>query len=222
MEASQQRKLNRAQAESAFVADNAADFPKGSPGAATAAALDAQIVRVTTLAAEQSSQARRSNTGIKGDLFDDLELWMRKINRAAIALDDEIPGIRELFRMPRVRSEENRLATARNFHTASAAYQEQFEDYDLPSDFRAEGMTLISEIEAAQAAADTSEERTGGATGGLVAAFQEIGRLTNKLDAVVKNKYAANPQKLAAWAIASHLEAAPQRTKSAKPKPPTG
>ncbi len=216
MDDSQQRKLNRAQAESAFMRDYQADFPKDSPGDKTAKALNVQIAQVLTLAGEQVSQERRANIGIKSDLFDNLDAWMQKINRAAIALDDEIPGIRDLFRMPRNRSEENRLAGARNFYTASAQYQDQFEEYDLPEDFRAEGMNLISQIEATQATADTSEERTGGATGGLTAAFREIGKLTNKLNAIVKNKYYNNPQKLAAWAIASHLEAAP-KSKKAEP-----
>ena len=104
----------------------------------------------------------------------------------------------------------DRLAAARNFHTASAPYQAQFEDYDLPPTFRADGMTIITAIEAAQAAADTGTEQTGGATGGIAAAIKEMSRLMNKLNAIVKNKYAENPQKLAAWTIASHLEAAPK------------
>ena len=222
MEASQQRKLNKAQAEAAFMKDGAADFPKDSPGDRAAKALDAQIALILSLAGEQQSGAARSSIGNKEDLFDDLEAWMRKTNRAAAALDDEIPGIRDLFRMPRNRSEENRLAAGRNFHTASAPYQAQFEDYDLPPTFRADGLNIINEIEAAQKTADTGKERTGGATGGMVSAFKEMSRLINKLDAIIKNKYDDDAQKLAAWAIASHLEAAPKRpaVTGANPKPP--
>ena len=58
-------------------------------------------------------------------------------------------------------------------------------------------------------------------TGGLVAAFQEAGTLARRLNAVVKNKYDSDPQKLAAWAIASHLEASPKRSKNNGSNTPT-
>ena len=40
------------------------------------------------------------------------------------------------------------------------------------------------------------------------------------LDAIMRNKYARNPDKLSAWDSASHIERAPQRAK--KPAPPAG
>lgn len=221
MEASQRRKLNQAQAESAFIKANQADFPSGSPGGKTAQTLDERIAEFQTVAGEQDSQARRASVNIKNDLFEELEVSMQKINRAAVALEYEIPGIRDTFRMPRNRSENARLAAARNFYTSAEPYQTQFEDYDLPADFRQEIMTIIAEIEAAQTAADTGAEQTGGATGALAEIVREMSRLMTKLDAVVKNKYYADAQKLAAWAIASHLEAAPQRTSVPPPSAPT-
>ena len=42
----------------------------------------------------------------------------------------------------------------------------------------------------------------------------------NYLDAIVRNKYTRNADKLRAWDSASHIERAPQREK--KPVPPTG
>jgi len=41
-----------------------------------------------------------------------------------------------------------------------------------------------------------------------------------QFDAIMRNKYARNPDKLTAWDSASHIERAPQRTK--KPAPPAG
>ena len=67
MEASQQRKLNQGQAESAFMADSAADFPKDSPGDKTAKALNVQIALISSLAGDQKSGAARSSVAIKGD-----------------------------------------------------------------------------------------------------------------------------------------------------------
>jgi hypothetical protein len=41
-----------------------------------------------------------------------------------------------------------------------------------------------------------------------------------QFDAIMRNKYARNPDKLNAWDSASHIERAPQRAK--KPAPPAG
>lgn len=211
----QTRKLNRIQAEHAFIADNAADFPKNSPGEKIDFRLGVVIAEILSLAGLQSSNAPRQNIGIKDDLLGDLIKVLQKMNRAASAMAEEIDGIENLFRMPRRRSEEIWLATARAFHTDSAPFDAQFQDYDLPATFRADLLALIGTIETTAADADIAEEQRGGATGGLTALFQESGILSRRLNAVVRNKYAENAQKLAAWAIASHIEAAPKRKKLA-------
>ncbi len=72
--------------------------------------------------------------------------------------------------------------------------------------------TLIDAVQQSMNAADIAGEQKGGATGGLTAAFTEAGMLSRRLNAVVLNEYDDNAQKLAAWAIASHLEAAPKST----------
>ena len=42
--------------------------------------------------------------------------------------------------------------------------------------------------------------------------FKEAGKLSNKLDVIVLNKYRSDAQKLAAWTVASHVESAPKST----------
>jgi hypothetical protein len=108
----------------------------------------------------------------------------------------------------------------RAFHSDSAPFEAQFQDYDLPAAFRADLLAQIAAVEAAGASADVAVEHRGGATGGLVAAIQEAGKLARRLNAIVLNKYTDKPQKLAAWAIASHLEAAPQRSQTGGNNPP--
>ena len=60
-----------------------------------------------------------------------------------------------------------------------------------------------------------------------VSSTAAVGRLikagmaeVTQLDAIMRNKYARNPDKLTAWDSASHIERAPQRAK--KPAPPAG
>lgn len=215
----QQRKLNKYQAELAFMSDNSADFPKDSVGDKTTKALQAKIVSIQALSGEQVSNVARQNISIKGDKLQELIELMQKMNRAANAMADEVDGIEDRFRMPRRRSEEVWLATARTFHTDSAGLEGQFEEYSLPSTFRDDISALISAVETASSAADVAEVQRAGATGGLAELFRDCGKLSRKLNAIVLNKFSGNAQKLASWAVASHLESSPK--KKEEPKPPT-
>lgn len=219
MNSSQIRKLNKYQAEHAFMTDNAADFPNDSPGKRTDEAQAAVIAQIQTLAGEQSSGAARQMVGLKDEKLAALIALLQKMNRAANSMADEIDGIEDLFRMPRRRSEKIWLATARAFYNDSAAHEAAFIEYELSANFRVQLQTLIGAVEAAASDSDIADEQKGGATGALDAAFREAGKNSRKLKGIVENKYADDPQKLAAWLIASHLEAAPQR-KDGSTKPP--
>ncbi len=205
------RQIDRGKRRHAFLTDNSADFPLTSPGGKVTTAIGEVITLIQNLAAEQSSGAFSQNIGIKDDNFDKLKKMMRKMNRAANSLGEEIDGLEDLFRLPRSQAEEIWLARARQFHTDSAAHEAAFFDYDLAETYRADLMGLITAIEASGTAADIAQEQRGGATGGLEAAFRDLGRLGRKANNIVENKYEDDAEKLAAWAIASHLEAAPKR-----------
>ena len=209
----QRRKLNKYQAESAYMTDNAADFPKDSPGDKTAKRFAEAITLIETLAGQQMSQILRQNIGIKENALERLIRFLQKMNRAANALAEEVEGIENRFRLPRRRSDEIWLAVGRAFHADSAPFEAEFQAIDLPVTFRADLLTLINDVETAATEADIAGEQKGGATGGLVAAFREAGKFSRRLNAIVLNKSTDNPQKLAAWAIASHLEASPMRQK---------
>lgn len=212
MNSYQQRKLATFQAELGFIKENGADFPKDSAGDKAAQSLTEIVGQILVLSGEQQSNAARRQTSIKGDKLQQLIELLQMMNRAAKAMADEIDGIENLFRIPRRRSTDVWLATARAFQTDSAPYEAEFLEYDLPASFRADLTALIGEVESAQAAAEIAGAGRAGATGGLTDLFKEAGNLSNKLDAIVKNKYRGNAQKLAAWAVASHVEAAPQST----------
>lgn len=215
----QQRKLSKYQTETSFIFDNPIDFPKDSIGEKTAKALLAIIALIQTLTGEQVSNLTRQNIGIKDDRLQELIEFLRKMNRAANAMADEFDGIEDLFRMPRRRAEEVWLATARTFYTDSAPFDAQFQDYDLPATFRDDLSNLIKAVESASAAAGIAGVQRAGATGGLVDSFKTAGKLSRKLNAVVLNKFSGNAQKLASWAVASHLESAAKS--KTPPTPPT-
>ena len=215
MEASQQRHLDQLERKSAFIHDNIADFPPDSPGGKALAGLDAAIARIHELAAIQISGGERQAFDIKEDTLENLIRLLQKMNRAARAMAEESDGIEDLFRMPRRRSDEVWIATGNAFYNDSEPYAAEFQEYDLPATFRDDLIALIRDFERASTTADTKGSQKGGATGGLVEAFREGGKYGTKLNGIVENKYDDNPQKPAAWRVASHLEKSPGK----KPAP---
>ncbi len=214
----QQRKLNTFQAELAFMNDNIADFPAGSVGEKTMNELSQILVQIFSLLGEQLSNSTRQQTSIKADKIQQLTEYLQMMNRAAKAMADEIEGVEDLFRMPRRRSNDIIVTTALTFYNDSAPYEAKFKEYDLPDTFRADIMALIADFGTVSTAQDSAESQKAGATGGLVELFKEAGKLSNKLDAIVLNKYRNNAQKLAAWAVASHLVAAPKANQNGEAK----
>lgn len=215
------RKLEKFEREDAFMKDNAADFPGGSPGA-TAAATHVDIIdEIRDMAADQVSEGGElsQSFGNKEDSLDRIVATIRNMNRAANAFEDEVPGSNLLFRMPRNQSQQNLLATARAFHQDSVAPLEaKFIAYGLAPTFRADLQAEIDSFDAAGTAADTSEAQKAAATQGLIDAARRGMKNSAKLNAIVRIKYENDSKKLAAWTVASHLEKAPA-TKKTTPTP---
>ncbi|MCD9187238.1 MAG: hypothetical protein LUM44_12455 [Pyrinomonadaceae bacterium] len=202
------RQLNKFQAVEAFMTANEADFPKESSAGRTATALTAVISNIETHAARKDSGEISSNVEIKAENFEKLDRLMRLITKAARANADEITGIEELYRLDGGRSEEARLARARHFYTQSAEHNDIFIESGLETTFRADLNALITAVSASTDETDTAKSERGGAVGALIEEFRKGNRHCNKLDNLVKIKYAENPEKLAAWLIASHQRAA--------------
>lgn len=219
----ERRKLDKFERQDAFMADNAADFPKDSPGEKAWKKLTDIIDEIHALAAQQVSglTTAAQSVGNKDDLIDELYQTIRSINRAANAFEDEVPGSDLKFRIPRNRSEENLLATGRAFHADAAPLVAQFVEYGLEADFRDDLDALITQIETHGTQADSGGEQRAAATGGLLDAARRGMEVSRKLDAIVRIKYQTSPQKLAAWTVASHLDRAPRRKETpVAPTPP--
>lgn len=212
MEASQRRKTDKFQREDNFMKDNAADFPADSAGGKTAKEAAALTGTIENLAAQQISGAddSRQHTSVKEDLMDELNETIRNLNRAANAFGDEVAGAEMKFRLPRNRSGQNLLATAKSFAADAEPLKAKFVEYGLDADFLDDLRALIAEVETRNAQADSAGDLRAEATGGLFDAIQKRSAISRKLDSIVKIKYRSNPAKLAAWAVASHLERDPQ------------
>jgi hypothetical protein len=210
MKGLQVRKLNRGQSRTAFLRDNEADFPATSPGGKVRKEMELVIASILADAAKQSSGVVSLRVDVKDEDFFKLKKIMRQMGRAGDSMAEEISGIEDLFNVPYGDAEEVWLAKGRAFHADSAPYEEAMLEYIDDANFRANLMALITKMEASSSDLDIAREQRGGATGSLKALFKELGRLGRKANNIVLNKYEDDPEKLAAWTIASHLKAAPK------------
>jgi hypothetical protein len=205
-----------------FMAARAGDFPASSRGAELLAALDRTISALETHATAQTAglTSAQTNTESKATgraaLIEDLEV-LRDTARA-IALDN--PNFVNNFRLPRGRlTDQQLLATARNFAAEAGPVKAEFIRYGLPADFVEDLNADTESFERAIASQNRSTDTHVAATQAFDDGLDEGGKIVRQLDAVVRNKYRNDGATLAAWTSASHTERAPKH-KPQKPNEP--
>ncbi len=218
MNDSHRRRMDKLDRERVFIIDNTADFPKNSPVDLISETINTKannvLSRDAVLVASLGDKSQAMS--IKGNQRDNLLEAFREIVLGARAIGETVsPGITSKFKMPEPRTEQNLIATADAFHSDTAAFEQQFIDVGLDVDFRAALIVAKNDFQTARDEADSAAEEHGEAVGALDALMRELMAHSRQRAAMVKLKYKNNPGKLAAWAIASHLDSAP---KSA-PKP---
>ena len=202
-----------------FGLDNATDFPVASIGALQFAVVTARLGDADTKGAAQqagfgqSKSSFESKATIRGNLLED----MSDISRTARSMEPAFDGISDMFQMPRNRTDQNVLAVARAFFTNSADHETDFVAYGLPSSFRDDLNTTADSFEASFGATGTATDAHVAATAEIAEAIRLGVSAVRILDGVVRNKYASNTGKLAAWTSASHVEKDPKKAKPVTP-----
>lgn len=200
-----------------FYNDNTPDF---NPFAKTKVQeLEALVNQIESESAAQAAGFGESGQQyeVKDTVREDLRDEMSAISRTAKSMEYVFDGISDKFRFRRNSSDAALLGKGRAFHSESLPYEADFIAYDMPSDFR-------GVLNATCDAFEASFSATAGATAEHVAATAEIASkiregmvIVRILDGILRNKYANNPGKLAAWLSASHVEKPPK--KKAPPTP---
>lgn len=214
-----------------FGQQNAADFAAGSTALTNFASLTTVINNLTPAKAGQKP-GRDTSAEV---LLDAIRLDIQNITRTAAAIDQTQPGFADAFRPPTQFNPGGILATADKFiqqlavqagdspatQTAKAALVAKFVAHEMAVNF-------VSAMQADRAAysADTTQRETkreGGVgntatIGSLIAQGMQI---VNTLDAIMHNKYASQPAKMAAWLTAAHIERDAQRGQTPTPPPAT-
>ena len=108
--------------------------------------------------------------------------------------------------MPRHDSDQELLNTARAFATDAAPFQAQFVSLNLAATFIADLNTDIDDFETAIKGKGTGKGKKAGATTGIGKTIHDAGIALHVLNTIVPNTYKNDPQKLAEWVVASHVE----------------
>jgi len=199
-----------------FGIDNAADFT----GIATA-----QFALVATIVDEVEAESAAQQAGfgeasqqfeIKDTIREQLRDEMSVISRTSKSMEYAIDGISNKFRFQRNLNDADLLAKARAFIVEAGPYKSEFEAYGLAPDFIANLTALADAFEASFGATASATAEHVAATAETSSKLRQGNVAVRTLDGIVKNRYANDPGKLAAWLSASHVEKAPST-----PTPPT-
>lgn len=194
------------------------DFAVGSLARQLFAKLSDVIAEIEGHSASEASGVglARQGTTTRGQAIEALREDLEAINRTALTMANEVPGIEDKFRLPRNRGVQHLLSAARAFLIDATPLKDEFIKRELPANFLEDLQADIDAVEAAisrQASGVGSHVAAGAA---IDDAIDRGGETVRNLDAIVKNKYANNPAALAEWTSASHTERNPRHKKSTK------
>jgi hypothetical protein len=193
-----------------FGTTNAADFTATSSGGKQFAIIAAAVPAESDLGAQEVSGQNQMKAGVKSkavaykQIYDDLA----DVAKAAhsLALLGTIEGIGRAFLMPRNHGAQDILSAARAFKKDAQPFAPQFADMGLDADFFTAMDGHITDFENAIAAKGKGKGDLGGGVGGMADTAHQAAIALHVLDTVVRNKYSDDPEKLAEWTIASHVE----------------
>jgi len=144
---------------------------------------------------------------------------MSPIVKTARRMEPLFDGISDIFRMPRNRNDQDLLAAARAFIAQIPAFKDGFLSFAMPPDFDVQLQNAIDAFEASLVPPGSATDQHVEATAEMGASVRRMMLAVRIVDGIVRNVFAGDIGKLAAWESASHVEKAPQTPKPKSPPP---
>jgi len=193
---------------------NERDFPQGSKALTLASSLEGMLADADALDAARSASARKRKQGTEAR--DGARTKLRRMVRitydTAEPLGLDHPEIKGVFKPPSKNNNDQELAAAaRSATTAAAQFAALFTESGLPPVFFDEMRTTADRLDIAAATQAEAAGELVAANAALEDIFRRMEELIDRLDPIVRNSYANDPAKLAAWESARRLERAPHR-----------
>lgn len=222
MNDSENRRLQMFTRVSDFGTAHATDFAPTSLATQLFTSLKNVVARLGQEGASQSSGlgSARQGTTTRGEAREALRHDLEAINRTARAMNEEVSGLADKFRVPARGNDQLLIIAARAAAADAAPLSAQFIAHELSPNFLTHLNDDIAAMETAMSSQSGGVGNAVAARASIEAAVDEGVTITHRLDAIIRNKYADNPGTLAEWSSASHTERAP-RHRGNKPPPPT-
>lgn len=184
------------------------DLPTESLGFTAYEGLKTVLAEIDAASAAQSSKdsSKKAGTAQKRSVRNAAKRQYRAIAETAKTIARKKPGYAENFPAVRNLNDEQFFAAARAASAKAAADKKDFTDLGHPGDFLTVFDATLAGFDAALNITNASLEGRGAAVAGIDDAFERGDDFFETLNRFVLNFYSNNPQKLAAWAIAAHLE----------------
>jgi hypothetical protein len=214
------RTLDTLKRVNAFYTNHAADFPASSLGGQQFAKVAAAVTQAGTLGEQQLTAGADAHNSVlsKATLRLLIHDDMAGINRVAHSLS--LLGTADLdgkFAMPHSRGDQKLVNAARAFITEATPFKAPMTQLGLPADFLDTLKTHTDAFETAGSGQAAGTQSKASATAGLSDTAHDAVIALHVLDTIVRNTYKNDPQKLAEWTVASHVER--NQTKAATPVP---
>lgn len=208
--------LEMLQRADGFATPRTGDFAVGSKAIALIGVVHGAVQTATGFLTKQQSGGSGLHAGTSAKTEAYLALWhdIDDICRTARSIGDEVPGIEDKFHRPRSASDEAIKAVARTFLQDAPAFEAQFIEYELRADFLADLQADLTAFETAESVQDSNLDKQVEGTKGFNEALKQGLQAVRKLDGIIRNKYHNQPEIIAAWKSASHIErpARPKKT----------
>ena len=145
----------------------------------------------------------------RGDARDNLLDQMRLITDMWKRIAPKTGGDVNKFRTPRG-GDTDIISAAESFAAQLPAVAAEFTSRGFPAAFVANLQTAIDDFTASVGDAESAHGARVGTNAAFAAPAKSCRNTIEDLDPIVKLKFANNPQKLAEWLVASHIERAPK------------
>jgi hypothetical protein len=205
----------------AFGKENAETFPPDSFAGEQFAAIDGalgDLEKHTTAQSAGLSAARQGTLG-RAAARDQLMRTLEAISRTARPIAAGTPGLIEKFRVPHNQNDQAVLASARAMAEAALPLKAEFIKRGMRPDFIEDLEADIQALDDAITHKIESRETHVASTAAIDDATERGIKALRELDPIMRNTFADDPAKLAAWLSAGHVERPARRQKKEDGKP---
>lgn len=204
------RKLDMLKRVIRFLSEILITLPRAE---AARAEIIAIITAIEAAARDQVGGAGETEGGVdlRESIARDLREHLKAVNRTARTLEAVNVGMHPTFRLPKSGSYPALIATAQNIITAAETMEAEFIEAGMSVDFLSELNGLLNSFK------EATRRKISGKLSRIksTAALDTLARLgviaATKLDAYARNYFRGNPEILAAWSHARHIQRAPVR-----------